>query len=1297
MSALKVECPLCYGYFKTVVNTPCCNTPVCKECLQNHNVDSTKTTAIHSSQIHCFICGNSFSVSSATLNIELQNIVDAMPVSCLHSERGCTEQIPKNSLAKHLEMCPYRDEMVLSGKEGYLTFLENSQWNQYWFCVKARSSSLAYFLSSDKRFGIPLGSINISTSTVIETFSDYAGHNITLKSSDREFHFRTDSLSELEEWQKSILSLKDYVAKKSEIVAESTEKEVLTTLLNDLIQAENSTENPTNITTISTNITTTNPKNSKIFVKSLTGKTITADVDLLSTTVGDLKKHVNSDSSIPMEDIILVHAGAKLTDDRAVLSSLNIVNLTTIILVVKPPPPTVLQQQQQQQLQTSTLLSNMIKLAQSSCDLGDFREALSIAQKAWEIATSNPHTDDLDKAACANLLGGIHKKNAQYQKALPLYQEALTIATAKLGENSESVSDCLFNLGDVHRKLSQYKEAKSFYDHALQILEAHKATSSKKIAIVLNGLGLVHKKSSQYESALAVYKRAIDLLNSNHPKWAELAYNLADVYRKTGKLSEAKELYYKSLPILEKTYNANHPEVAEVCNSLGMLLKKEGKYEEALSHYQRALKIITSTFGKSHPKIGIYLTNIGDIQRKQGNFNEAETVYNEALPILQMSLGPDHEEVAETLNSMGLVLKKRAAYDAAYPLYQRAVNIIVKSFGEKHYKVGIYLNNKADIERKRGEYITALSTYQKAYTIIEQTLGANHVEAAEILHNQGLVYHQLGKYTEAVNLFEKSLQIIKKSLGEEHYKVGMVLNNSGLANAMKESYQQAYTELKLALSILTKTLGINHVEVADCNANLGDVCMKLYSEFHLKDKLIDARAYYTEANKVIKEVLGPEHTKCKQFASLLFICESSFKEQKEDNRPIEQVNLILFDVSLSMTTKTKLSTKQVMDRGEISKAFFGSYIDKLIAFNYPHLVGLITFGEYVKEVLKITKNYEQFCKDFGSIQTKEGATACWDAIHKAVSILVDYKKSNQDKLAPDCYFRILCLTDGEDTASKVKPEVVRTALVDNNIIFDLIPIEGKHNLARAISNASGGFCFKVQTFEDGIALFEREAVLSLTSRAPISDAKPISPKLSLTQIEDMVPYVTEPKIKIPPLYSKGSTSLDFFATTFNQISSKNTMDKILAEYKSLVTANIKSFKVYLTDNLTLWKIIYIGAPGTPYEGFNWLLFLKFPTEFPQVPPIIRFVTPFYHCNVNNDGKICHEILSTGWTSTSTVGNALEAISNLIKTPNSLNALDTVKGSLYVDNKETYLKNAKEHSKIHGKSEQSLRAEFHLSE
>jgi len=124
-------------------------------------------------------------------------------------------------------------------------------------------------------------------------------------------------------------------------------------------------------------------------------------------------------------------------------------------------------------------------------------------------------------------------------------------------------------------------------------------------------------------------------------------------------------------------------------------------------------------------------------------------------------------------------------------------------------------------------------------------------------------------------------------------------------------------------------------------------------------------------------------------------------------------------------------------------------------------------------------------------------------------------------------------------------------------------------------------------------------------------------------------------------------------------------------------------------------MIYTGESGTPYEGHSWLLFAQFSTEFPQKPPTIRFVTPFYHCNVNNDGKICHDILSTGWTPDDSIVTILEKISAMIKVPNALNSLDTVKGSLFVDNKAEYLKAAREWSSKYGRTGKQLQEEYSI--
>lgn len=143
----------------------------------------------------------------------------------------------------------------------------------------------------------------------------------------------------------------------------------------------------------------------------------------------------------------------------------------------------------------------------------------------------------------------------------------------------------------------------------------------------------------------------------------------------------------------------------------------------------------------------------------------------------------------------------------------------------------------------------------------------------------------LGHYKEAIDYINRALTIIKKEFDDKHYKYGMYLNSLGLSYAMLDEYETSYGHLKQALQILLTALGMNHIEVADIYSNLGDVCMKLVAEFDQKQskkknqnekqsKLDEAKKYYTEAQRIIQATFGPEHTKAKQFLSLLFIVDN---------------------------------------------------------------------------------------------------------------------------------------------------------------------------------------------------------------------------------------------------------------------------------------------------------------------------------------------------------------------------------------------------------------------------------------
>jgi len=83
------------------------------------------------------------------------------------------------------------------------------------------------------------------------------------------------------------------------------------------------------------------------------------------------------------------------------------------------------------------------------------------------------------------------------------------------------------------------------------------------------------------------------------------------------------------------------------------------------------------------------------------------------------------------------------------------------------------------------------------------------------------------------------------------------------------------------------------------------------------------------------------------------------------------------------------------------------------------------------------------------------------------------------------------------------------------------------------------------------------------------------------------------------------------------------------QFKELVKNPVDGFSVGLSDEEDIfeWKIMMEGPTGTPYEGGMFPCSLSFPKEYPNKPPVMKFLTPnFWHPNVYPDGKVCISIL-----------------------------------------------------------------------
>jgi len=112
------------------------------------------------------------------------------------------------------------------------------------------------------------------------------------------------------------------------------------------------------------------------------------------------------------------------------------------------------------------------------------------------------------------------------------------------------------------------------------------------------------------------------------------------------------------------------------------------------------------------------------------------------------------------------------------------------------------------------------------------------------------------------------------------------------------------------------------------------------------------------------------------------------------------------------------------------------------------------------------------------------------------------------------------------------------------------------------------------------------------------------------------------------------------------------------------------------DNLYIWDAVIMGPTDSPYLGGIFNLEIHFPTDYPFKPPKIVFLTKIYHPNISRTGAICLDILKDNWSPALTVSKTLLSICSLLTDPNPKDPLVPEIADLYINDRETYLENAR---------------------
>ena len=118
------------------------------------------------------------------------------------------------------------------------------------------------------------------------------------------------------------------------------------------------------------------------------------------------------------------------------------------------------------------------------------------------------------------------------------------------------------------------------------------------------------------------------------------------------------------------------------------------------------------------------------------------------------------------------------------------------------------------------------------------------------------------------------------------------------------------------------------------------------------------------------------------------------------------------------------------------------------------------------------------------------------------------------------------------------------------------------------------------------------------------------------------------------------------------------------------------------NDMMYWVATIMGPAESPYEGGIFKLSICFSNDYPFKPPTINFVTPIYHCNVDERGRICLDILKDQWSPALTISKILLSICSLMDDPNPDDPLDAEVAYIYKNENQKFVKMARNYTLKH---------------
>ena len=169
--------------------------------------------------------------------------------------------------------------------------------------------------------------------------------------------------------------------------------------------------------------------------------------------------------------------------------------------------------------------------------------------------------------------GGQAMKRKDFRKAELFFEKAL-LESKKYGNRSKEMASSINNLAGVSMEQELWKDAESYLVLALSMREDILDPKDPGIANTCFNLGICAFKQEKLGEAARYFSRAIDIrysLDQNDPRISQEMAWLARVYKKQGRIDQAKSALEDAIAMRKRVLKKKDPTLASMEQQLSSL------------------------------------------------------------------------------------------------------------------------------------------------------------------------------------------------------------------------------------------------------------------------------------------------------------------------------------------------------------------------------------------------------------------------------------------------------------------------------------------------------------------------------------------------------------------------------------------------------------------------------------------------------------------------------------------------------------------------------------------------------